>query len=79
MGPGEVAWDVDRDNLPHGEQLRPCRSRCRGRSSPPTPGTLGGEGLASRAAGIVHRVMGCPFPVGGVGVKPPPIIRKEAL
>jgi hypothetical protein len=21
MGPGEVAWDVDRYNLPHGEEL----------------------------------------------------------
>jgi hypothetical protein len=21
MGPGEVAWDVDRNNLPHGEEM----------------------------------------------------------
>ena len=35
MGPGEVAWDVDRYNLPHGEDLAPCSARRAGRFRTP--------------------------------------------
>jgi hypothetical protein len=33
MGPGEVAWDVDSYNLPHGEEL--AAARCPARPRPP--------------------------------------------
>ena len=49
MGPGEVAWDVDRYNLPHGEELAAALIYVLGEEQPidagtPCAGASGGSG-----------------------------------
>jgi hypothetical protein len=39
MGPREVAWDVDRCNLPHGEEVAAVLSDVRGAEQPIDAGT----------------------------------------
>jgi hypothetical protein len=39
MGPGEVAWDVDRYNLPHGEEVAAVLIYVAGEEQPIDAGT----------------------------------------
>jgi hypothetical protein len=69
MGPGEVAWDVDRYNLPHGEELAAALIYVTGEERPIDAGKPSTATVAPVAEGAVpqDRPRALDGPSAGVG------------